>query len=154
MLVLSRRLEPVYSNTPLQADWRMPAPPGGHVCIDAGAEEFTLARPHPMIDPEARADLLKEAGSDPTTAVLLFDVVLGHGAHPDPAGVLAPIVSGVRGPAVAVNVVGTSADPQGLEDQRRTLAEAGCLVAPTGAQAALLAAAIAGRDATLVEDEP
>jgi FdrA protein len=154
MLVLSRRLGPVYSNTPLQADWRMPAPPGGHVCIDAGAEEFTLARPHPMIDPQARADLLKEAGSDPTTAVLLFDVLLGHGAHPDPAGVLAPIVSGVRGPAVAVNVVGTSADPQGLEDQRRTLAEAGCLVAPTGAQAALLAAAIAGRDATLVEDEP
>jgi FdrA protein len=154
MLVLSQRLGPVYSNTPLQADWRIPAPPGGHVCIDAGEEEFTVARPHPMIDPEARADLLKEAGDDPTTAVLLFDVVLGHGAHPDPAGVLARVVSGVRGPAVAVNVVGTSADPQGVEDQRRTLAEAGCLVAPTGAQSALLAAAIASRDATLVEDDP
>jgi FdrA protein len=154
MLVLSHRLGPVYSNTPLEPDWRMPAPPNSHRCIDAGEEEFTVARPHPMIDPEARADRLKEAGDDPSTAVLLFDVVLGHGTHPDPAGVIAPVVAGVRGPAVVVNVVGTSADPQGLDDQRRTLAEADCLVAPTGARAALLAAAIAGRDATLVEEEP
>lgn len=154
MLVLSHRLGPVYSNTPLEPDWRMPAPPNSHLCIDAGEEEFTVARPHPMIDPEARADLLKDAGNDPSTAVLLFDVVLGHGTHPDPAGVIAPVVAGVRGSAVVVNVVGTSADPQGLDDQRRTLAEAGCLVAPTGARAALLAAAIAGRDATLVEEEP
>jgi FdrA protein len=154
MHILSRRLGPIYSNTPLEPDWRVPAPPGGHVCIDAGEEEFTVSRPHPMIDAEARVDLLRQAGDDPTTAVLLFDVVLGHGAHPDPAGVFAPVVQPMTGPTVVVHVLGTDADPQGLEGQRRALADAGCLVAPSGARAALLAAAVAARDASLVEGVP
>jgi len=154
MLVLTRRLGPVYSNTPLQPHWGLPASRGGHVCIDVGEEEFTASRPHPMIDAAARVELLREAGDDPATAVLLFDVVLGHGAHPDPAGVLAPVVADLAGPAVVVHVVGTEADPQGLEQQRRTLADAGCLVAPTGARAALLAAAIARRNPALVEVAP
>ena len=154
MLVLSRRLGPVYSNAPLRPDWRLPAPPSAHICIDAGEEEFTTARPHPMIDAAARADLLTEAGDDRSTAVLLFDVVLGHGAHPDPAGVLAPVVAATTGPAVVINVVGTDADPQGLDGQRRRLAEAGALIAPTGARAALLAAAIAGRRPSVVEELP
>jgi len=154
MHVLSRRLGPIYSNTPLQPGWRLPASPGAHVCIDAGEEEFTVSRPHPMIDAEARADQLRQAGDDPTTAVLLFDVVLGHGAHPDPAGVLAPVVESITGPTIVAHVLGTDADPQGLEGQRRTLADAGCLVAQSGARAALLAAAIAARDASLVEGAP
>ncbi len=154
MLVLSQRLGPVYSNTPLQPSWRLPAPPGGHACIDAGEEEFTTSRPHPMIDAEARVDLLREAGNDPTTAVLLFDVVLGHGAHPDPASVLAPVIKSMTGPIIVVHVLGTGTDPQGLEEQQRTLADAGCLVAPSGTQAALLAAAVATRDASLVEEIP
>ena len=154
MLVLSRRLGPVYSNAPLRPDWRLPAPPSAHICIDAGEEEFTAARPHPMIDAAARADLLTEAGDDRSTAVLLFDVVLGHGAHPDPAGALAPVGEATTGPAVVSNVVGTDADPQGLDGQRRRLAEAGALIAPTGARAALLAAAIAGRRPSVVEELP
>jgi FdrA protein len=154
MLVLSQRLGPVFSNTPLQPGWRVPAPPGGHVCIDAGEEEFTASRPHPMIDAEARVDLLREAGSDPATAVLLLDVVLGHGAHPDPAGILAPVLADLAGPAVVAHVLGTDGDPQGLAAQRAVLAEAGCLIAPSGARAALLAAAIARRDAALAEESP
>src|SRR5262245_6245277 len=130
MLVLSRWLGPIYSNTPLQPGWRVPAPPGGHVCLDAGEEEFTASRPHPMIDAEARIDLLREAGSDPATAVLLLDVVLGHGGHPDPAGVLAPVLAelarptdlteprptGPAGPVIVAHVLGTDADPQGLAE--------------------------------------
>ena len=154
MLVLSRRLGPIYSNTPLRPGWRVPAPPGEHVCIDAGEEEFTASRPHPMIDAEARIDLFREAGSDPATAVLLLDVVIGHGAHPDPAGVLAPVLADLSGPAVVAHVLGTDADPQGLAAQREILAEAGCLIAPSGARAALLAAAIARRDAGLAEESP
>ena len=98
-----------------------------------------------MIDAEARIDLLREAGSDPATAVLLLDVVIGHGAHPDPAGVLAPVLADLSGPAVVAHVLGTDADPQGLAAQREILAEAGCLIAPSGARAALLAAALARR---------
>ncbi len=116
MLVLSRRLGPVHSNAPLRPGWDLPAPDGAHVCIDAGEEEYTVSRPHPMIDAAARIGLLQEAGRDPATAVLLFDVVLGYGAHPDPAGVLAPVVADLNGPVVVVHVLGTDADPQSLRD--------------------------------------
>jgi FdrA protein len=48
-------------------------------------------------------------------------------------------------------VLGTDGDPQGLERQRRTLADAGCVLAPTARLAAVAAAAIARRDPRLVE---
>jgi FdrA protein len=48
-------------------------------------------------------------------------------------------------------VLGTDADPQGLAGQRRRLAEAGRLLAPTGARAALMTAALSRRQPTLAE---
>jgi FdrA protein len=153
MVVRSRRLGPVYSNTPLQPGWELPGPANAHICIDAGEEEFTASRPHPMIDPDARIPLMRDALAGDTTAVLLFDVVLGYGAAPDPAATFAPFVSGAD-VAVVAHVVGTAADPQDLGAQEATLREAGCLVAPTAARAALLAAAIAGRDSSIVEEVP
>ena len=80
-----------------------------------------------MIDPTLRLEHLARAAADPDTAVLLLDVVLGHGAEPDPAALLAPALSGVRQPVV-VAVVGTAADPQGLDRQVRALADAGAEV--------------------------
>ena len=56
------------------------------MCLDLGEEEYTKGRPHPMIDPEARIELLREQAADPAVAAILLDVVLGYGAHPDPAG--------------------------------------------------------------------
>ena len=43
-----------------------------------------------MIDPTLRLEHLARAAADPDTGVLLLDVVLGHGAEPDPAALLAP----------------------------------------------------------------
>lgn len=158
MVVLSARLGPVHSNTPLREGWGLPAPPGAHVCLDMGEEEYTRGRPHPMIDPEARSEEIVRQGTDLATAVLLIDVVLGYGSHPDPASMLAPACSKVTasldGPAVMAYVLGTGADPQGLGDQRRRLEEAGCIMAPTAARAALAAAAIASRRPDLVRERP
>ncbi|MGI8573986.1 MAG: protein FdrA [Egibacteraceae bacterium] len=155
MVIASQRLGPVHSNTPLEEDWSPPAPDDGHICLDLGAEEFTQGRPHPMIDPEPRVEQLLEHGRNPACAVVLFDVVLGHGAHSDPASVLAPACEEITGqddgPAVVAYVLGTSADPQGLEEQRQALRDAGCLVAPTNARAALLATAIAARQPEIAE---
>jgi FdrA protein len=155
MVLLADRLGPVHSNTPLREGWGLPAPPGCHACLDLGEEEFTRGRPHPMIDPAARSELILREGRQPSTAVVLLDVVLGHGAHPDPAGVLAPACAEVRAldaaPQVVAYVLGTGRDPQGYQGQCRTLREAGCLMAPTGARAALLAAAIAARRPELAE---
>lgn len=149
LVAASQHLGPVYSNTPLRPDWGLPAPDGAHICLDLGEEEYTRGRPHPMIDPEARAEHIVAAGEDPDTAVVLIDVVLGHGAHPDPASVLAAPCAGVTGradaPAVVAYVLGSDRDPQDRDLQCQCLQEAGCLLAPTATRAALLASAIAAR---------
>ena len=155
MVLLSRRLGPVYSNVPLRPERALPAPGGAHVCLDLGEEEFTRSRPHPMLDPAARVERIRREADDPSTAVILLDVVLGHGAHPDPAAVLAPACADATsrpgGPVVVAYVLGTDADPQGLADQRGRLAEAGCLLAPTGARAALMSAALSRRQPPVAE---
>jgi FdrA protein len=170
-----------------------PAPsrhPGGereylHVMIDFGADELTAGRPHPMIDQRLRLDRLAAEAADPATAVIMLDVVLGHGAHPDPAAELAPAIAravarsagtgghsafqralpprarssgntpdpsdpdpdgpGTRRPGtpreltVVVSLIGARSDPQGLQAQASTLAQAGAHVFASNAQAARFA---------------
>jgi len=155
-VVLSRSLGPVYSNIPLRPDLGLPAPPGGHVCLDLGEEEYTRGRPHPMIDPSARREIMQEQADGDDVAVVLLDVVLGYGSHPDPAGAIADtcadLVAG--GAAVVAYVLGTPGDPQDFDAQRRTLGEAGAIVTETSAQAARVAAAIAARRPDLALASP
>jgi FdrA protein len=138
----------VYSNVPLDDSLRVPAPPGSHICLDLGEEEYTVGRPHPMIDPQARVELLLETASDPTVAVILLDVVLGLGSHADPAGQLAPACATAidNGIAVVAYVLGTEGDPQNLKRQRQILDDVGCIVTETAARASLASSAIAIRD--------
>lgn len=155
MVIASRHIGPVFSNTPLEPSWALPGPGDAHVCLDLGEEEYTRGRPHPMIDPEARVELLRQQASDPTVAVVLLDVVIGDGAHPDPGAVLAPVTAEVvaEGAAVVAYVLGTERDPQGFERQRDLMREAGCIVADTSARAALAAAGIVNRDPALVHHD-
>jgi FdrA protein len=158
LVVMSRLLGPIYSNTPIDKRYGLPAPEGSHVCLDLGEEEYTKGRPHPMIDPEARVELLRQEGSASDTAVVLIDVVLGHGSHADPAGELAPvcaeIMRGGKGPQVVAYVLGTDGDPQGFDGQQAKLRDAGCIVTATAARASLAAAAIALREPARVTGSP
>ena len=114
---------------------------GGHVVLDLGEEEYTQGRPHPMVDLGVRVELLEEAADDDGVGCVLLDVVLGHGAHPDPAGDLAPALRRVAaGRPVIAHVCGTAGDPQDAGRQAATLRDAGAIVAPTSAIAARLAA--------------
>ena len=154
LVILSRLLGPVWSNTPLDHAYEVPAPDGAHVCLDLGEEEYTKGRPHPMIDPAARIEWILKEGARPDVAVVLLDVVLGHGSHPDPAGELAPACEEIRaggaGPQVVAYVLGTEHDPQGFAAQVARMEAAGCIVTPTAARASLVAAAIALRQPDLV----
>ena len=136
-----------YSNIPLDPAFKIPAPAGASVLLDLGEEEYTQGRPHPMIDPSLRVEMLERLVEDPTVAVVLLDVVLGHGSHPDPAGVLAPVIARLNesGAQVVAYVLGTDADPQGYSRQVQALVDVGAMVTETAARAALLAAAIAER---------
>jgi len=119
--------------------------------LDLGDDEYTVGRPHPMIDPRLRNEHIVATASEPAVAVLLLDVVLGYGSHPDPAEALAPAiadatalaVSSGRNLLVVASVCGTDLDPQGLERQERILAQRGVLLEPSNARAAMLAASIA-----------
>ena len=86
------------------------------------------------------AEIVKSL-ADPTVAVILLDVVLGYGSHPDPAGEIARIVlaSQKDRPIVVASVTGTDEDPQGRKYQKDKLSDAGILVAPSNADAAKLA---------------
>jgi FdrA protein len=140
-------LEPLLG--PIAANFGEPAT-GRHRILDLGADEFTRSRPHPMLDPSARDARVREAGAAADVGVLLVDLVLGRGAHPDPARSLAAAIGEARRTAeragrtlVAIaSVVGTEADPQGLAGQIASLREAAVEVLPSSAQAARFAALV------------
>lgn len=125
---------------------------GVHRVLDLGADELTVGRPHPMLDPAARASRVGEAGRAREVGVLLVDLVLGRAAHPDPAAPLAAAIREARGVAAAegrglavvASVVGSAHDPQGLVGQITALEEAGAEVLPSNAQAARFAALLVG----------
>ena len=85
---------------------------------------------------ETTMERIAAEADDPTCGVLLLDLVLGHGAHADPAGELADAIRAARSKArdggrvlpVVVSVTGTEGDPQGLTATCETLAAAGASV--------------------------
>jgi hypothetical protein len=125
-------------------------PPVDFSLVDLGDDEYTVGRPHPMIDFRLRNEQIEAAAEDPATAVILLDVVLGYGSHPDPAGALQPALeraqqragAGGRRVLVVGSVCGTAADPQGLEAQEARLRECGMVLLPSNASAARAAARI------------
>jgi FdrA protein len=142
--------EPVYSNAPL---------PGGpalsdstksyqHTAVDLGEEEFTVGRPHPMIDNDLRVRRLLQEARDPEVAVIMLDVVIGYGAHPDPASELGQAVEDAQKLARAegrelkfvASVTGTEDDPQSLSRTISTLERAGVIVCDSNSAAARLTA--------------
>ncbi len=141
-MILRRAGHSLSSNVPIPGVQPYPADGSAkHILLDLGADEYTVGRPHPMIDPGVRNALLREALQAPGVGVVLLDVVLGYGAHEDPARDLARVVAaaGKERPEVVASVCGTEGDPQGRAAQVAALRDAGILVAPSNAAAAELA---------------
>ena len=111
--------------------------------IDFGDDALTAGRAHPMIDPTLRLEHLARVAQDDRTGVILMDVVLGHGAEPDPATALSEALQQVRQPVV-LSVVGTDLDPQDLTKQVAALAAAGAEVHLSNANAARRAVHLIG----------
>ena len=138
LLILKEYLPVVYSNAPLDKRHALEDSllSREHTVIDLGEDEFTVGRLHPMMDNDLRIRRLEKEAADPQVAVILLDVVLGFGAHEDPASELAPaIAAGIkvardagRHLEVVAIVCGTDGDPQGMEGQIQKLKEAGARV--------------------------
>ena len=154
-VLLGESLGRVWSNTPLRPEdeledaWKSTA----HTVIDLGADAFTRGRPHPMIDHRLRNERIAREARDPEVAVILLDVVLGYGSHPDPAAEMVPAIRAARAAAAkrgrriafAGFVCGTGRDPQDLNGQEAALRKAGVILAASNAGAVRMAAAIAER---------
>jgi hypothetical protein len=141
-----------FSNTPtagnraLSDNWKSQ----DNTIVDMGDDEFTQGRPHPMIDPSLRDARIRDEVADASTAVVLFDVVLGYGASEDPTAGLLGVIGAARARASAAGrtvafigyVCGTDHDPQDHGKVVANLKSAGVLVASSNAEAATWSAAI------------
>lgn len=153
-LLLKKDLGRIHSNTPVEPADRLHDvwTSREHTVIDLGDDLFTRGRPHPMIDHRLRNERILKEAADPHVAVILLDIVLGYGSHPDPAGELAPVLHQAtelarkagRRLAVIGFVCGTASDPQDLSKQESTLRSAGMILAESNAQAVRMAAAAVG----------
>lgn len=138
LLVLENYLPAVHSNAPLEVEYRLADSlvSQEHTILDLGEDEFTVGRLHPMLDNDLRLRRLEMEARDPAVAVILLDVVLGFGAHPDPASELAPAIISARTGAeksgryleVVALVSGTDEDPQDMHAQIEQLEAAGARV--------------------------
>lgn len=132
----------VASNAPVPGAKPLNAAASGHQMIDLGDDQYTQGRPHPMIEPAIREAPLRDAIGDPSVGIILVDVVLGFGAHPDPAGQLVEILAQIKrsdDQSIVASVTGTEQDPQRYSAQVETLRRARIVVAPCNADAADLA---------------
>jgi FdrA protein len=158
MLIAADSLGGIRSNIPLAPQLALGADlrSDGHVVIDFGDDGMTQGRAHPMIDPSLRLERIATEAADPTCGVLLLDLVLGHGAHPDPAGELSAAIAEARTVAavqhrtlpVVVSITGTESDPQGLDRCAEALAAAGASVYLSNAAATRRAVSLLGADGT------
>ena len=152
MLIAATELGDIRSNIPLRPEWAVGADlrADGHLMLDFGDDALTQGRAHPMIDQRSRVDRIAVEAADPRCSVVLLDVVLGHGAHPDPSAELAPAIAaavatardGGRELAVVVSLCATQDEPQDPRRQAEALHGAGASVFLSNAAAARHAVAL------------
>jgi len=136
--ILQDYLPQVLANAPLNKENKLPNSlvSQAHSIVDLGEDEFTVGRLHPMMDNEMRIRRLMEEAADPEVALIMLDVVIGYGSHPDPACELAPAIEKAKAMAekngryleVVAVVTGTDEDPQNLESQIQQLKKVGVWV--------------------------
>ncbi len=142
----------VHSNTPLDPKGKLQDSQRSfeHTLVDMGADEFTLGKPHPMIDGTLRKQRILAEARDPHMAILLLDFILGYNASLDPVGELLDAISEAkqtakkRGGALTVvaSVCGTEGDPQDLNVQTRLLQESDVFVFHSNARATAFCCAL------------
>lgn len=150
MKLLSKEGYNIYSNIPLSPEFRLQniQKSKEHTCIDLGDDDFTLGKPHPMIDPIGRVERLPKEAEDEEVAVILMDFVIGYGSNMDPAGEMLPYIIEAKksmeskGKYLSIigYICGTEKDPQGYSGQKDKLEDAGVILMPSNAQAVRLTA--------------
>ena len=155
MKMLGREGYRIYSNIPLSPELRLKDIHKSveHTCIDLGDDDFTVGKPHPMIDPIGRVERLPKEAADDEVAIVLMDFVLGYGSNMDPAGEMLQAIIDAKKVMKDKNkylsvigyICGTEGDPQNYKQQCEKLENAGVILMPSNAQAVKLSSLILER---------
>ncbi|HPJ72255.1 MAG TPA: FdrA family protein, partial [bacterium] len=147
-LMFKDEIGPVYSPAPIDPAYKLADvwKSRENTVVDLGEDEFTVGRPHPMIDFMLRRKRIVEEARDPETAVILLDVVLGYGSNMAPGEELAPAIRDAialarkegRHLTVACSITGTDDDPQDKAKVKKELEDSGAIVLPSNAAASAL----------------
>ncbi len=147
-LILPELIGDTWSNAPLDKKWKLKdsLKLSGNAVIDMGEDEFTVGRPHPMIDFSLRNKMIISEARKPEVSVLLLDVVLGYGSNLKPLEDIIPAITEAflrnRELSIVASVTGTETDPQVRSKVVKGLEAAGVLVMPSNAGACRLAGEI------------
>ena len=81
-ILLEQIVGKVYSNLSSDDAYSITgdAPSKENTLIDFGEEQFTSARPHPIIDPLLRKNRILEEAHDPNVGVIIIDIICGINA--------------------------------------------------------------------------
>ncbi len=152
MLISRKIIGEVYGNSPINPDFKLKDSwkSQENSFIDLGEDEFTVGRPHPMIDYSLRNKKIIEEAKDPEVAVILLDVVLGYGSTMIPHEELAPVIREAKEIAekdgrylsIIITITGTEKDPQKLKEVDETLISEGAIIFKSNAYASLFASKI------------
>jgi FdrA protein len=151
-LICNELLTNVFSNTPVGNAKKLKDSniSEKHTIIDLGDDEFTVGKPHPMIDYSTRCKRIIDEAEDPETAVILLDIVLGYGSNMDPLAEIIPVIRKVKEitsrrkchlPLIC-SVTGTDKDPQNRTSVADALKSEGVIVMKSNAAASRLAISI------------
>lgn len=146
MFVLEDSIGGIYSNIAVNTDLKLKDRNVSYKnsFVDLGDDDFTRGVPHPMIDFTTRNKRMIQEAKDKEVAVLFFDMVLGYGAHPDPANAILPAITESQKIAkkqkrcmtFITSICGTDLDPQGFNKQKEILENAGVIILPSNVTAA------------------
>ena len=152
LIIFKDKIEDVYSNMSSKEKFQLKDPLQSikNTVIDMGADEFTVGRPHPMIDYSLRNGRILKEAEDPDVAVILFDVVLGYGSNMNPAEELVPIIKQAAKSTTKVgkdisficSITGTDQDPQNKKGVENRLKDAGVFIMESNAAACELSGLI------------
>ena len=147
-VILPGIIGPLWSNAPLDKKWKLKDSMRltEHAVVDLGEDEFTVGRPHPMIDYSLRNKMIVSEAVRPDVSVILLDVVLGYGSNMRPLDDILPSIRKAfqanKSLSIVSSVTGTETDPQTRSKVVKGLEAEGVLVMPSNAAACRLAGRI------------
>ena len=140
MYEATKMISDIFSNTPLAHVKKLNDVNNSQMntFLDMGEDEFTVGKPHPMIDPTIKCKRITKELNDEEVAIVLTDCVIGYGSNENPAQALAEAINSCNDQNKAImvaSICGTEKDFQFYSKQVEILNNAGIYVAQSNYQA-------------------